>query len=277
MEAIRSVDCTHGADPHAESYQPMSPYSWVKNNPLGMIDPNGRDAVTYYGKEAVEYIQDLQNQAIAAEQNSEVQSSKNSFSKGFASYRNRQRSEDTDPAEQGGLAGGCPPGVDCGWVANVARHGLNASGYVSGGLGGIQIGMLEYRQSLSVNSRIGTFPRFRIGYGNLGLATRGLGKLSTYAGAPLTTYLDYRSMQAGEIGPGRFTYRLGGTGASIFGGALIGAEIGGAYGALGGAAIGGMFWAGEQSYDGIVWFGKQLSQGMVQTENALKNGWYPGR
>lgn len=93
---------TTGADPHAESYQPMSPYSWVKNNPLGMIDPDGRDAVTYYGKEAVEYIQDLQNQAIAAEQNSEVQSSKNSFSKGFASYRNRQRSDGTDPAEEGG-------------------------------------------------------------------------------------------------------------------------------------------------------------------------------
>ena len=177
-------------------------------------------------------------------------------------------------AQQGGP---CPAGVDCDWVANVAKDGLDAAGYASGALGGIQIGMLEYRQSLSVSSRIGTFPRFRIGYGQVGLASRALGKLSTYAGAPVTTYLDYKAMQAGEIGPGRFTFRLGGTAASIVGGALIGGEFGGPYGALGGAAIGGLFWAGEKSYDGLIWFGNQLSNGMVQTENALKNGWHPGR
>jgi S1-C subfamily serine protease len=107
--------------------------------------------------------------------------------------------------------------------------------------------------------------------------TRGLGGLSTYVGAPVITYMDYQSMQAGEIGPGRFTFRLGGTASSIAGGTLIGAEIGGPYGALAGAAISGVSWGAEKSYDGLKWFGNQLSNGMIQTENALKNGWSPGR
>ena len=57
----------------------------------------------------------------------------------------------------------------------------------------------------------------------------------------------------------------------------IGAEFGLHWGAVGGTVIGVLFWTGEKSYDGLVWFGNQLSQGMVQTENALKNGWYPGK
>ena len=142
--------------------------------------------------------------------------------------------------------------------------------------GGVQIGMLEYRQSLSVNSKIGTLPKFKIGYGKVGFASRALGKAGT-AGSLVGTYMDYNAMQAGEISPGRFSYRLGGTVSSIAGAALIGAEFGGPYGALGGTAIGLIFVGGEMAYDGLVWFGDQLSQGMVQTENALKNGWYPGR
>jgi hypothetical protein len=186
----------------------------------------------------------------------------------------------TESAQQGETDisnGPCPAGVDCNWLADVAKNGLNAAGYWAGGLGGIQIGMLEYRQALSATSKIGTFPRFRIGYGRLGFASRGLGALSTYVGAPLTTYLDYRSMQAGEIGPARFTFRLGATAASIAGSTLIGAEVGGPYGALTGAAISGASWAGEISYDGLKWFGREVSRGMIETENALKNGWYPGR
>ena len=32
-------------DPHAESYYNLSPYSWVANNPLSVIDPTGMDTV----------------------------------------------------------------------------------------------------------------------------------------------------------------------------------------------------------------------------------------
>ncbi|WP_158860701.1 RHS repeat-associated core domain-containing protein [Lunatibacter salilacus] len=32
-------------DPHAENYPSMSPYSWVANNPLSVVDPTGMDTV----------------------------------------------------------------------------------------------------------------------------------------------------------------------------------------------------------------------------------------
>jgi RHS repeat-associated protein len=32
-------------DPHAENYFDLSPYSWVANNPLNVIDPTGMDTV----------------------------------------------------------------------------------------------------------------------------------------------------------------------------------------------------------------------------------------
>jgi hypothetical protein len=166
--------------------------------------------------------------------------------------------------------------LDYEWVANAAKNGLQGADYGSAALGGVQIGMLEYRQSLSINSRVGTLPQFKIGYRRVGFASRALGRAGT-AGSLLSTYVDYNSMQSGEISPARFSYRLGGTAASIIGAGLIGAELGGPYGALGGTAIGLIFVGGEMAYDGVVWFGNQLSQGMVRTENALKSGWYTGR
>src|SRR5690554_4981828 len=37
-------------DPHADSYPSMSPYSWVANNPLSYIDPDGKDIIGIDGK-----------------------------------------------------------------------------------------------------------------------------------------------------------------------------------------------------------------------------------
>ncbi len=45
-------------DAHADSYPILTPYSWVTNNPLSIIDPDGRDveearfATTYTGVDA---------------------------------------------------------------------------------------------------------------------------------------------------------------------------------------------------------------------------------
>jgi RHS repeat-associated protein len=37
----------NAVDPHAESYHPMSPYSFLGNNPARMVDPDGRDIYVY--------------------------------------------------------------------------------------------------------------------------------------------------------------------------------------------------------------------------------------
>lgn len=36
-------------DPHAENYYSMSPYSWVDNNPMKIIDPDGKDWIVANG------------------------------------------------------------------------------------------------------------------------------------------------------------------------------------------------------------------------------------
>ncbi|HLW18818.1 MAG TPA: RHS repeat-associated core domain-containing protein [Cyclobacteriaceae bacterium] len=35
-------------DPHGDKYSSMSPYSWVANNPVMMIDPDGKDFIIWY-------------------------------------------------------------------------------------------------------------------------------------------------------------------------------------------------------------------------------------
>jgi len=54
-------------DPHADSYALLSPYSWVANNPLSIIDPNGQDVnstsfgTTYTGADAQNLFRQLQS------------------------------------------------------------------------------------------------------------------------------------------------------------------------------------------------------------------------
>lgn len=68
-------------DPHADSYPSLSPYSWVANNPLSIIDPDGRDitenafATTYTGADAQNMFRSLQ----ASVSNSSQQSNFYSF------------------------------------------------------------------------------------------------------------------------------------------------------------------------------------------------------
>lgn len=42
------IERTWQLDPHADKYPSMSPYSWVANNPILMIDPDGKDFLIWY-------------------------------------------------------------------------------------------------------------------------------------------------------------------------------------------------------------------------------------
>jgi RHS repeat-associated protein len=168
-----------------------------------------------------------------------------------------------DPAGQGG--------------ASTANDLLNGAGYLSGGIGAYQIGMLDYRSSLPLSSKIGTFSKFSSTYRLLGSTGKILGGASTYVGAPLSIGLDYSAMQNGQISGGRFAYRTTGTLSSIGGGALIGSAYGGPWGAAGGALIGASFVAGEYIYNGATYIWNETLWQISNFENAIKSGWYPGR
>uniref|UniRef100_UPI00262643C6 hypothetical protein n=1 Tax=Hydrotalea sp. TaxID=2881279 RepID=UPI00262643C6 len=154
---------------------------------------------------------------------------------------------------------------------------LNGAGYLSGGIGAYQIGMLDYRSSLSLSSKIGTFSKFSSTYRLLGTTGKVLGGASTWVGAPLSIYLDYNAMQNGQISGGLFTYRTTGTLSSIGSGALIGSAYGGPWGAAGGALIGAGFVAGEYIYNGAKYIWNETLWQISNFENAIKSGRYPGR
>ena len=146
---------------------------------------------------------------------------------------------------------------------------------VADGLRGLtQRGMLDYRNSMSINSKIGSFSRFSGAYRSFSIAGKVLGRTGN-AGAGISLYIDYSALQKGEINIGRFAYRSTGTAGSIIGGVLIGGKAGGPIGAVGGFLIGGSFWAGEQIYDGYNFLMREATQGINDFENGIGNGWTP--
>ncbi|MCF8301816.1 MAG: hypothetical protein K9I94_00970 [Bacteroidales bacterium] len=158
-----------------------------------------------------------------------------------------------------------------GWHPPMAIDDVgNAASYASGAIGLTQIGMLEYRMTLSLSSKIGTFGRFSSTYGTLGKIGGRLG----YAGAGISLISDIGELRSGKIGAGRFTYRLGSLGTSIG----VVSAIGGPGGAVGGAAVGGISIEAEYIYDNyLVPFGNEIQYQIWNFENAIKGGWYPGR
>ncbi|MGC9343658.1 MAG: hypothetical protein ACP5E3_13220, partial [Bacteroidales bacterium] len=137
----------------------------------------------------------------------------------------------------------------------------NFSSYLSGMIGLYQIGMLKYRMSLPLSSKIGTFGRFSSQYGTLGKIGGRLG----YAGAGISLISDINEFRSEEIGAGRFTYRLVSLGTSI----AVGAAIGGPWGFVGGAAFGGISVGFEYIYDNImVPLGNEIQYHIWNFENA---------
>ena len=159
---------------------------------------------------------------------------------------------------------------------NSANQWLGYSGNTEAVFGGAQIGMINYRQSLSLSSKVGTFGRFSYAYSTLG-SLRGWAGRAGYLSAGLNMYVDYKLWQSGEIGVNRFRYRSAGTLGSLGTGIVLGLAYGGPWGAIGGAMVSGVSWAGEQMYDGYMDWNRQMSIFLTDFERGINNGWVPGR
>ena len=153
----------------------------------------------------------------------------------------------------------------------------DGAGYASGVAGATQLGMIQYRSSLSLSSKIGTFSKFFTTYKGLGVGSKFLGNTAAYIGGPLSVGLDYRAYNNDEIGIRRLTYRTTGTVSSIATGAMIGARYGKAWGAVAGAFVGGVVTFGEMLYDAGSYLSNEINSQVYNFKQGLRNGWYPGR
>jgi hypothetical protein len=128
---------------------------------------------------------------------------------------------------------------------------------------------LDFRMSQPLMNRVGMSSNLKT-ISRLGTASKYLGAAG-YGAAALGTVLDYQQMQndPDQMSGARFGYNFLGT--------AVGIGVGIGFGAVPGAAAGGVFYIGQQLYDGYNWWAGQMSIYLTNVENGLKNGWVPGR
>ena len=121
-------------------------------------------------------------------------------------------------------------------VQNFANH----SSYFDIAATGFEINQMALKPYLYYASEFSDYATL---YRNLGNAGRMMGTLGTAAGVA-SLWIDYKTMQNGDISTSRFGYHAVSFSVSV----AIGASVGGVYG----AAAGGLFWSGEMLYDHII-------------------------
>ena len=130
-----------------------------------------------------------------------------------------------------------------------------------------------HRRSLPLYRKIGTFSRFSSTYRGFGVASRTLGKATTFL-APITVGVDYLEYRNEEISFSRFGYRTGSLGTSIG----VGISIGGPPGAVVGAVISSISMGLEYIYDNaLVPLWNETNRQIYNFKKGIRNGWYPGR
>jgi RHS repeat-associated protein len=151
---------------------------------------------------------------------------------------------------------------------------LEYSGSGEGTVGFAQILALEYRKSLPLESKLGTFGKFSSLYRPLGAIRRVLGPAGN-VGTIVGIGMDYQAMENGEISQGRFAFRAVGGLTSIAASAYVGAQFGGPWGAVAGTAVGLGVYATEKSYDGFMWWMEEMSRNLGNIESSLRSGRLP--
>jgi len=136
-------------------------------------------------------------------------------------------------------------------------------------------GLKGYRNTLSINKKVGSFKSFSNSLKYSKIAAHLLGSAGKVVGYS-SIVIDGLKLNNNSISLSRFTYNTTGTLTSIYLGAETGTFLGGPWGWAIGSLTGATFELGSYLYDKAYELWIIPSSKLINDyENAIQNGWYP--